>query len=367
MQLCSFVLQFTIPIVADGGGQLGYNVGTMFIFLLVLTLVFFNLLVVATSMRPTPSVVSSFELERRSKRANREAKALLRRERLLPAILTLQRLVSAILLVIVVLLSVVTFGWFIGILVAVIAALSYGVLARLPMLVTASAKWYESLEPSLLNFVEKFNGVFTFVRSVSTHNVDTYHRFDSREELQRLVDTSGDILSDDERKLIVHTLGFKDQRVDSIMTPKSMIDTIKKGEFLGPLVLSELHDTGHSRLPVIGSDIDHVVGILHLKDLLSLDIKNSVTAEKAMEARVYYIKEDQSLEHALAAFLRTHHHLFIVINSARETVGLLTLEDVIEALLGRRIIDEDDNHEDLRSIAAQNAKDNNSPEKHTDV
>jgi CBS domain containing-hemolysin-like protein len=341
--------------------------GTMFTFLVVLTSTLFILLVVISSMRPAPSVISTYELERRSKRANREAKALLRRERYLPDILALQRIITTLLLVIVVLLSVVTFGWLIGVIVAVLVALEYGVIAKLPALGRASLRWYESLEPALLNFAQKFNKAFVFIRSVPMHSVDTYHRFDSREELQRLVDASGDILSEDERKLIVHSLGFKDQRVDSIMTPRSMMDTIKKGEFLGPLVLSELHDTGHSRLPVIGSDVDHVVGILHIKDLLSLDIKNSVTAEKAMEPKVYYIREDQSLEHALAAFLSTHHHLFIVINAQRETVGLLTLEDVIEALIGRRIIDEDDNHENLREIAAQNPHDNNSPEKHTDV
>jgi len=122
-----------------------------------------------------------------------------------------------------------------------------------------------------------------------------------------------------------------------------------------------LHQKGHSRLPVIDGDIDHVIGILHLQSLLALDIKRSVTAEKAMEPRVYYIRQDQTLQHALAAFLRTHHHLFIVVNEFRETVGLLTLEDVIEALLGRKIIDEFDAHDDLRAVALRNINHNNHP------
>lgn len=341
--------------------------GRMFTFLVIVVSLLFILLVVVTAMRPVPSVLSGFELERRAKRASREAKEALRREKFLPDVIALQRIVVSLLLVIVVLLSVVTFGWFIGVVVAVIVALEYGVVAKFPPLGRQSQKLYEYLEPALLRFAEKFSSVFIFIRSVPTHDVNTYHRFDSREELQRLINESGDVLSDDERAVIVHSLSFKDQRVDSIMTPASMIDSIKKSEFLGPLVLSELHDLGHSRLPVIGSDIHHVVGVLHLKDLLSLDIKRSVTAEKAMEPKVYYIREDQTLEHALAAFLRTHHHLFVVINEHRETVGLVTLEDVIEALLGRKILDEDDNHEDLRAAAALKAKDNNSPENHTDV
>jgi CBS domain containing-hemolysin-like protein len=175
------------------------------------------------------------------------------------------------------------------------------------------------------------------------------------------------LLSSDERKLIVNSLSFGEQLVSSIMTPKSMIDTISKSEFLGPLMLDELHKLGHSRLPVIDGDIDHVVGVLHLKSLLALDLKKSVTAEKAMEPRVFYIKHDQRLQHALAAFLRTHHHLFVVVNEYRETVGLLTLEDTVEALLGRKIIDEFDAHEDLRVVAMRNPRGNNHPAKREDV
>jgi CBS domain containing-hemolysin-like protein len=130
---------------------------------------------------------------------------------------------------------------------------------------------------------------------------------------------------------------------------------------LGPLTLNDLHKTGHSRLPVINGDIDHVVGILNLKGLLALDIKRSTTAEKAMDPKVYYIRADQVLQHALAAFLRTKHQLFIVVNEYRETVGLLTLEDAIEALIGRKIVDEFDAHDDLRAVALRNPRDNNRP------
>ncbi len=157
------------------------------------------------------------------------------------------------------------------------------------------------------------------------------------------------------------------ETVDSVMTPRSVIDFIKQSEFLGPLVLDELHALGHSRLPVIADDLDHVVGVLHLRDLLSLDVKRSVTAEKAMEKKVYYIREDDTLEHALSAFIRTRHHLFIVINKNRETVGLLTLEDVMESLIGRRIVDEDDIHADLRAVAEREGKHNNAADGHVDL
>ncbi len=118
---------------------------------------------------------------------------------------------------------------------------------------------------------------------------------------------------------------------------------------------------------MIKGDIDHVVGILHLRDLLSLDVRRSVTAEKAMEKKVYYIHQNDTAEHALAAFLKTRHHLFIVINAQRETVGLVTLEDVLEALLGRQIVDEDDIHADLHAVAEQKGRANNNSAGHVDL
>ena len=153
------------------------------------------------------------------------------------------------------------------------------------------------------------------------------------------------------------------------MTPRSVVETIKKSEILGPLVLDDLHKTGHSRFPVIEGDIDHVVGVLYLRDLLTLDTnrKHTALAESAMSKNVFYIHQEQSLGHALAAFLKTHHHLFIVVNEFRETVGILTLEDTIETLLGKKIVDEFDAHDDLRTVAGRNPRANNSTKHSKDV
>jgi len=338
----------------------------MFTFLAILTfLIFFALLIVA-GVHPAPHLMSQFELHRRAK-TNKQAKAQHRREMLLPDVYAAIAAKTALLLVAFILLSVVTFGWVVGVIIAVLGALLYPVIANWKPLSNFSDKIFTRYETPYLNAVEKLRPVFAFVKATSVPEAEPYHRFDSREELQKLIDEAGDILSFDERALLIHGLSFKDQKIESVMTPKNVVKTIKKSEFLGPLVLSEIHNLGHSRLPVIGADIDHVVGVLHINDLLSLDIKQSVTAEKAMEAKVFYIHHDDTLDHALAAFIETRHHLFIVINSFRETVGILTLEDVMEALIGRKIVDEDDNHEDLRLIAAKNAIDNNSPKNHVDL
>ena len=338
----------------------------MFTFLFIVTFITFMVLVLVAGMHPARSTMSRFELERRAGEGDAGAANTLRRELLLADVLSLLRIKVALLIVVMVLLCVVTFGWVIGVIVALFVALEYGAISRVSIIYKQSNKLYGLLEPRLLSLVEKLSGVFVFLRSTSRESNDP-GRIDSRQELQHLIAESGAILSADERRLIMNGLSFQDQLVSSIMTPRTVIDTIKHGEFLGPLTLDELHKKGHSRLPVIKEDIDHVIGILHLQSLLALDIKRSVTAEKAMEQKVHYIRQDQTLQHALAAFLRTRHHMFIVVNEFRETVGLITLEDTMEALLGRRIIDEYDMHEDLRAVALRNPRDNNEPKKHEDV
>jgi CBS domain containing-hemolysin-like protein len=335
----------------------------MLTFLVVVTVLVFITLLLVSGMKPSQSLYSMSELQRRAKHSA-ASKAELEREKLLPGIQALLSIKIALFLILTVVLLIVTFGWALGIILAIFVAIFYMPLARSRQISKLANSLYRKLEPKLLGLVRKFPGLFSFLQDSPLYQD---RQIDSKEEFQELIDRSGAVLTDIERKVIVNALDFNDKPVSTIMTPKSVIDFIKKGEFLGPLVLDELHSLGHSRLPVINGDLDHVVGVLYLRDMMSLDIRNSVTAEKAMDKHVYYIREDQTLEHALAAFLKNRHHMFIVINKQRETVGLLTIEDTIEALLGRRIVDEDDNHADLRSVAEHEGRHNNTPAGHIDV
>lgn len=332
----------------------------------ILCIVTFILLVGVAAVQPRRSTMSSFELVRRQASGDEQAKEILRREAVVGDILSLQRVLTALLLVVFVLLCVAAFGWLVGILLAVVVALEYGAVARRPFVVHRVQQLYEKYEPAVVSLIKRYPAPMRLLRNVGRQE-PPMPVLNSREELIHLVETSNKVLSADEKKLITHSLTFGERLVREIMTPRGVIDSIGKDELLGPLVLDGLHKTGHSRFPVIDGDVDHVVGMLHIQNLFTLDSKRSVTAEAAMEARVFYIREDQNLHHALAAFLRTHHHLFVVVNEFRETVGLLSLEDVIEALLGRKIIDEFDAHDDLRAVAMRNPRRNNHPKKHEDV
>lgn len=338
----------------------------MFTFLLILTIIIFASLLLVATMKPQPPAYSYSELSRRAAQSH-GYRDQLRRADLLVYVEVLLRIITALLLVLTVLLLVVTFDWLAGVIIAVIVAVGYPTLARQRLVHRLGQFIYEQYEPYILRLIERIRPVLNWLRSEASHGIGRPAKVDSYEELIEIIQQSHDALTADQRTLIESALRFGDKRVASVMTPKSVIRSVRKEEFLGPLVLSELHAYGHSRLPVIDGDIDHIVGTLHLRDLLSLDVKRSTTAEKAMEAKVYYIHEDDTLEHALSAFIKVRHHLFVVINDERETVGLLSLEDVMEALIGRRIVDEDDIHADLRAVAKRQSVTNNRSEGHVDL
>lgn len=338
----------------------------MFTFLAILTAVVFICLLLVATVQPERSELSPSELKRRAVRSE-GYKAQQKRAELLDDVDVVLRIKTALLLVLTVVLSIATFDWAIGGIVAVFVAVSYPAMARNRGVHHLGQRLYERYEQRILRVVARIQPLTRLLRSGSWNGSRSTRRVDSSEELVEILQNSTDVLTPNQRKLIESAIAFGDKKVESIMTPKAAIDSIRKDEFLGPLVLSELHKLGHSRLPVIDGDIDHVVGTLHLRDLLSLDIKRSVTAEKAMERKVYYIHQQDTLEHALAAFLKVRHHLFVVINDNRETVGLLTIEDVVETLIGRRIVDEDDIHDDLVEVARVRGRTNNSALGHVDL
>ncbi len=361
-----FLQKFTIPIISTYGALRSTIMLTMSIFLALLAIIFFVGLVFIAAMHPIRSDLTLKELKRRAKKSDAYVLELDRYE-LYPGLVTLLRSVRAMLLVVVTCLLIGAFGWFIGIVAALVVAVSYPGLAKLKTIGKGAYTLYLKLEPSLLDFVARFEKVLHAFREPSTKLHDSPRRLHSREELAEIIEHSKDVVGENERLLLSAALSFPEKTVEGVMTPRAVIDFIKQSEFLGPLVLDELHALGHSRLPVIADDLDHVVGVLHLRDLMSLDVRRSATAEKVMEKKVFYIRHDDTLEHALSAFIKTRHHLFIVINENRETVGLLTLEDVMESLIGRRIVDEDDIHADLRAVAAQEGKHNNTADGHVDL
>lgn len=151
-----------------------------------------------------------------------------------------------------------------------------------------------------------------------------------------------------------HALTFGSRLVREVMVPRRAIKMVSAEDSLGPVLMTELHDSGHSRFPVYEGKKDNIVGTLFLRDLVKA--KTGGLIKNIMRPEVYYVHEEQPLTEALQAILKTHRHMFIVVNSFEEYVGIITIEDILEQIVGKPIVDEFDEYEDLRAVAAKAAK-----------
>jgi len=163
-----------------------------------------------------------------------------------------------------------------------------------------------------------------------------------------------DHVSHDELKIAENALVFGDKLIGDHMTPLASVYFVSGEEVLSPVVLGELHDSGHSRFPVYQGSNQNIIGTLYIKDAMT--VKDSKTIKQVMRSEVYFIHERQTLDHALKAFIKVRHHMFMVVNEFEDVVGVLSIEDVIEQIIGRQIIDEFDKYDDLRAVAKHYAE-----------
>lgn len=305
--------------------------------MLVLWLVLLTLLLMVVGVKPKRSQLSLYELHRRGSLGDMEARQSHQREELISYVISLQNVLIALGLVCLAILGLIIFGWTLDLLIMAAIITFYQKASRLnTVFLHYTQQLYDRYEAHLLGVIERHIKIFKLISSQPVSAGQSVH-LGSREELDHIIDNAGNVLSQNDKKLLAGALKFEKRAVREVMTQRDDIAFIHKNELLGPLVLNELHRAGHSRVPVTGGDLDHIIGILEVKDMLNLDKKRSLTAEKAMDSQVFYVSQDQSLGQVLEVFLKSHQHLLIVKNEAKATVGLISLRDVVEALLGRRL------------------------------
>jgi CBS domain containing-hemolysin-like protein len=162
-------------------------------------------------------------------------------------------------------------------------------------------------------------------------------------------------LSAEELRIIRHALSFGDKTVHDVMTPWSSVTHVKADEILTPVILDELHKSGHRRFPVRSADEKETVGLLYMNDVNELTNRPPAVKE-VMHSPAVFVNEDRELDHALSAFLKTKQHMFVVVNGAAEAVGLVTIDDVVEQIVGKPIADAFDKYEDKQAVAEAKTK-----------
>jgi len=176
----------------------------------------------------------------------------------------------------------------------------------------------------------------------------------SAEELQTIASLSrqsGD-LEENEERVISNIIDLKGKIVRNVMTPRtvtfSMEEEIKVSEAME--LLKKLGS--HSRIPVYRDEPNNVSGIVMLKDVLGAAANGETDIPLAsFKVPAHFVPETAPLNRILIDFFDCRNHLFVVVDEYGTMTGVISLEDVLEEIVGREIIDETDNTKNMRELA----------------
>jgi metal transporter CNNM len=159
----------------------------------------------------------------------------------------------------------------------------------------------------------------------------------------------------DERRIVKGAFSFSHRKVENVMTPNTVAKIVHMDDVIDLQYLLELKDSGYSRIPV-SKGPNHFVGVLYLKDLIAITLPLRV--REVMDPNVYFVNASDPLDSVLDKFIKTKTHLFIVMDEFGGFEGVITVEDIIEEIIGTEIMDEDDDIPDLRQAALSKKRKN---------
>lgn len=182
-----------------------------------------------------------------------------------------------------------------------------------------------------------------------THKGSLVH---STEELDMLVNASynGGVLNETEKDMLHNVFKFSDLTAKQVMIPRTDMVCIPED-----MTFEELNnlaaESQYTRYPVYSEDIDHITGLIHVKDLYSLSIKNEERPIEELLREVLLVPETITMDNLVLEFKKRKGQMAIVVDEFGGTSGLITLEDVLEEIFGD-VQDEFDEEEecDIREI-----------------
>lgn len=169
-----------------------------------------------------------------------------------------------------------------------------------------------------------------------------------RDDLLSILNSAqeNDILDGEAFKIIEGAMNVSDMHVRDIMIPRSQVVSLETNDSIQHW-LSLIVESGHSRFPVLGENSDEVVGVLLAKDLLGLGLQTQFDLDEMKKRlntiirNVNFVPESKRLNVLLKDFRSNRNHMAVVVDEYGQTAGLVTIEDVLEEIVGE-IEDEHD-------------------------
>jgi CBS domain containing-hemolysin-like protein len=181
---------------------------------------------------------------------------------------------------------------------------------------------------------------------------------EQEEEIRLLAERSAQsgALSDNERDLISNALSLDDVSVESIMTPRTVVTFLKESLTVEE-VCNDFKNIPFARIPVYKDNIDEIAGVVRRRDILEeFGEGNSTTTLQQLKGDALFIPETASGLQALQLFMKKHQQIGLVVDEYGSTAGVITMEDIVEHLLGDEIYEESDMAVDMRELAKKRAE-----------
>jgi CBS domain containing-hemolysin-like protein len=184
----------------------------------------------------------------------------------------------------------------------------------------------------LLQFIPRLTGKIERPPAVTEEELMTF---------VEAVEEEGEI-KEEEKELIHNIFELDDTYTSEIMTPRADMFVIDINQ---PLALDAIAKSGFTRIPVIDGDIDHVIGIINVKDIfMHLAMSNGEVNVRQLMRKPYFVPEHKKVDRILHQFRKRRQHMAIVVDEHGGVAGLITMEDTLEELVGE-IADETDEEE----------------------
>ena len=194
-------------------------------------------------------------------------------------------------------------------------------------------------------------GLFSLIKSLIKKKTRLGSSNDLAEEIHDLMDKgqAKGLISNEESHMVNGVLDLKQIRAYSIMIPRTEISSAPVNSTLNEII-KLVSDCGHTRIPIHNDNIDDIIGILHAKDLLKLCGGDSnLKIPLDILRKPYFVPETQKVSELFKDLKEKKTHLSIVTDEYGGTAGIITIEDIIEEIVGE-ILDEHDNEKPLLTV-----------------
>lgn len=223
------------------------------------------------------------------------------------------------------------------------------------------AESFSLLVVTPIHLISKLLSPFIKLLSLSTNGflhligmkTDNLEESVSEEEIKKMLETASQkgVFNEIEKEMITSIFSFDDKVATDVMMPRRDIFAVDVEDKLSD-ILDEILESRHSKIPVYEEQIDNIVGILHVKDLMIAARKKSIEeiSMKEVMKEAFFVPDGKTIDELFKELQRTKHRMAILIDEYGGVSGLVTIEDLVEEVMGEILEEHEEEDEEIISL-----------------